>query len=216
MPPTPLAQSVRTHAATPNYLKLGQHPMRRGMALAAASRFTRDAQVLRLSFHSKSGATPAPPVEMSDLRVSAGSLWDPLQHGLVATYSGGSWMHHGRSYPAVCVTGGGCLLFGITRDPTIVSDPIEHFYFIGPTLSANGVAIAKYVEQQETWHGLVRPMWWRAMRIITAAGISALVDEAQLVLLNPWEPHPSHGRLPDYLREERTNVPATAKLSADR
>ena len=173
--------------------------------------------MLRLTFHSKSGAGPAPAAEMSDLRVSAGTLWEPLQPRLIATYSNGAWMHRGRAYSILSVTGGGCLLFGITRDPTMVSDPIDHFYFIGPTLSANGVAIAKYIEQQEMWHGLVRPMWWRGMRIITAAGISALVEESQLVLLNPWEPHPSQEGLPSQMLDEtKPSVAAASEVAMGR
>ena len=166
--------------------------------------------MLRLTFHAKSRAA-AQPLELSDLRVSAGALWDPMQHGLIAAYSGGAWMHRGRPYSILSITGGGCLLFGITRDPTIVSDPIDHFYFIGSTLSANGVAIAKYVEQQEMWHGLVRPMWWRAMRIIVAAGVSGLVDESQLVILNLWEPHPSHAGLSDRLADQPTKASAATR-----
>src|SRR5262249_30127020 len=61
------------------------------------------------------------------------------------------------------------------------------------TLSANGVAIAKYIEQQDMWQGIVRPMWWNAMRIISAETVSAAVDESQVVLLNPWEPPVMHG-----------------------
>jgi hypothetical protein len=90
----------------------------------------------------------------------------------------------------VAVTGGGCLLFGISRNPTIVSNPIDHFYFIGPTLSANGVGVAKYVGQQDMWQGLARQMWWNAMRILSVEAVSAAVDESQAVVLNPWEPHP--------------------------
>jgi hypothetical protein len=35
-------------------------------------------------------------------------------------------------------------------------------------------------------------MWWTAMRIVSSDGISALVDHAQVVLLNPWEPSGSY------------------------
>jgi hypothetical protein len=109
---------------------------------------------------------------------------------LIATYSDGSWKRRGRRYPILAVTGGGRLVFGIMRDPTIVSDPIDHYYFIGPTLSANGVAIARFIEQQDMWQGVVRPMWWNAMRLLSVETVSAAVDESQVVLLNPWEPHP--------------------------
>jgi hypothetical protein len=147
--------------------------------------------MLKLTFYRKNAATPAASLEMTDFRVSGGTLGNPLGHGLIATYSDGAWNHHGQCYPILAVTGGGCLLFGVTRDPTTVSDPIDHYYFIGPTLSANGVAIAKYIAQQDMWHGVIRPMWWTAMRILSVPTVSAVVDESQAVLLNPWEPHPS-------------------------
>jgi len=66
------------------------------------------------------------------------------------------------------VTGSLYLIFGIAREPTIVSHPIDHFHFIGPIISTNGVAIAKFSEHQNTWHGLLRPMWWVSMRIVTS------------------------------------------------
>src|SRR5690242_20009863 len=150
--------------------------------------------MLKLSFYSKAAATkPAVSLELTDFRVSGGTLGNPLQQGLIAMYSNGAWIHHGERYAILAVTGGGCLLFGVTRDPTIVSDPIDHYYFMGPTLSANGVAIAKYIDQRDMWQGMVRPMWWNAMRIISAATVSAAVDQSQVVLLNPWEPQLMHG-----------------------
>jgi hypothetical protein len=166
--------------------------------------------MLKLTFFQKRSARAATSFELADLRVTGATLWNPLNRERMATYSNGSWKHRGKRYATVAITGGGCLLFGITRDPTIVSDPIDHFYFIGPALSANGVAIARYVEQQDMWQGLVRPMWWNAMRILSAAALSAAVDESQVVLLNPWQPHPMQST-PVYLepahspslREER-------------
>jgi hypothetical protein len=152
--------------------------------------------MLKLNFYYKAAAKPAASLELTDFRVSGGTLGNPLRKGLIATYSNGSWIHHGERYPILAVTGGGCLLFGVTRDPTTVSDPIDHYYFIGPTLSANGVAIAKYIEQQDMWHGIVRPMWWMAMRILSVPTVSAVVEESQVLLLNPWEPHPMQRGLP--------------------
>ena len=64
------------------------------------------------------------------------------------------------------MTGNLYLVFGIAREPTIISHPIDHFHFIGPNISTDGVDIAKYSEHQNTWHGLLRPMWWVSMRIV--------------------------------------------------
>jgi hypothetical protein len=169
--------------------------------------------MLKLNFFQKGVATPAASWALADLRVSGATLWNPLDRVPIATYSQGSWKYRGRYFPTVAVTGRGCLLFGITRDPTIVSDPIDHYYFIGPTLSANGVAIAKYIEQQDMWQGMVRPMWWNAMRILSVDAVSAVVDQSQVVLLNPWEAHPMHSGphlldgQPDGRRVERPSQP---------
>lgn len=158
--------------------------------------------MLKLSFFEKRSSSPAASLEISDLRVTGATLWNPMNRELLATYTEGSWKHCAKRYETLAVTGGGCLLFGIARDPTIVSDPIDHFYFIGPTLSANGVAIARYVEQNDMWQGLMRPMWWNAMRILGVEDVPTAVDESQAILLNPWEPQPlsSADSLTSYLR----------------
>jgi hypothetical protein len=144
--------------------------------------------MLKLSFFQSRAPVPTTSLDIADLRVSGATLWNPLDRELIATCSSGLWNYQGRRYATLAVTGRGCLLFGISRDPTIVSDPIDHFYFIGPTLSANGVAIAKYIEHCDMWQGLMRSMWWNAMRILDAGALSAAVDQSQVVLLNPWQP----------------------------
>jgi hypothetical protein len=73
----------------------------------------------------------------------------------------------------LAVTGSLYLVFGIAREPTIVSHPIDHFHFVGPTMSTDGVGIAKYSEHQNTWHGLLRPMWWLSMRIVASDFLDA-------------------------------------------
>jgi hypothetical protein len=164
--------------------------------------------MLNLSFYHAGSAKPAASLELTDLRATGATLWNPLDRGLIAIYAHGAWKYLGRRYPRLSVTGGGCLLFGISRDPTLVSAPIEHFYFIGPTLSANGAAIARYIEQQDMWQGVVRPMWWNAMRILSVETVSAAVDQSQVVLLNPWEPQPMHPS--PHLIDGRTDASAAA------
>ena len=74
--------------------------------------------MLKLSFFQKSTAVPVSSLEMTDLRFSGATLWNPLDRGLIATYLDGSWKHRGRRYPILTLTGGGCLLFGISpTDP---------------------------------------------------------------------------------------------------
>jgi hypothetical protein len=146
--------------------------------------------MLKLSFYQAATAIPSVTLDLTDLRATGATLWNPMDRGLIAIYTHGAWKHEGRRYHKLAVTGGACLLFGITRDPTLVSAPIERFYFTGPTLSANGASIAKYMEHQDMWQGTVRPMWWNAMRIISVDTLSAAVDQTQVEQLNPWEPHP--------------------------
>ena len=143
--------------------------------------------MIRLTFHGKDGA-PERVLELSDFRVMGGALWNPPEQGLFATYSDDGWLHRGQHYRQVSVEGGGCLLFGITRDPTLLSDPVGLLLFSGRRLRAHGIAIAEYVEQQEMWHGTLRPMWWSAMRVVSAEAVSALADASRVVRLNPWEP----------------------------
>jgi hypothetical protein len=147
-------------------------------------------------------------------------LWSYRGDGLIATYSDHSWKHRGHDYHRVSVAGGCCLLFGITRDPSFVTEPIELFSFTGPTFRANGVAVAQYIEQQEMWHGLIRPHWWRAMRVTNAATASALVDESHVVRLNPWDPVPGpRACLPSRTspssrsRSRRKAIPAQAPVT---
>jgi hypothetical protein len=148
------------------------------------------AQMLTLSFYKGAAQSPATSIALSDLRVIGGAICNPTRYGLIASYTASGWKHRGQLYSRLALTGGGCLLFGITREPTIVSDVIDHFHFIGRTLRANGVAIARYIEQQDSWHGLIRPMWWISMRIVSSGGLSGLVDHSQIAHVNPWEPSP--------------------------
>ena len=148
--------------------------------------------MIQLIFHDQAGE-PAATLQPTDLRVTGGVLWNLLDHGLIAHYANGCWKHRGQYYPTLSVTGGCCLLFGIARAPTLLTEPIGVFSMTGPTFRANGVAVAQYVEPQDMWQGLIRPFWWTAMRIISAASASALANESGIVLLNPWDPHPSEG-----------------------
>jgi hypothetical protein len=179
--------------------------------------------MLKLSFYHAGAATPAVTLELTDLRATGAVLWNPLDRGsdrgLIATYANGLWKYGTRHYPRIAVMGGGCLLFGISRAPTLVSDPIDHYYFIGPTLSANGVAIAKYMEKQDMWQGIVRPMWWNAMRILSADTLSAAVDGSQsrVVVLNPWDPQPMHSAphvLDEAARHRQDTSPRLSAVAA--
>jgi len=144
-----------------------------------------DFSVIRLTFHDPADS-PAAELEASDIRITGGVLWNQVEHGLIACFAGGAWKHRGRYYPSISIAGGCRLVFGIARD-ALVSEPISLFSVTGHIFRANGVAIAEYDEKQDLWQGLIRPITWQAMRVVSAAAASALADVTRPVLLNPWD-----------------------------
>lgn len=143
------------------------------------------ARMIQVTFHDAAD-TPVTALEATDVRITGGVLWNQVEHGLIACFACGSWKHLGRYYPALSISGACCLAFGIARD-ALISEPMSLFSVTGTTLRANGVAIAEYDEKQDIWHGLIRPITWQAMRIISAAAVSALADTTQPSILNPWD-----------------------------
>jgi hypothetical protein len=141
--------------------------------------------VIRLTFHDSSEA-PAAELEASDIRITGGVLWNHVERGLIARFACGAWKRRGRYYPSLSLGGGCCLAFGIARD-ALVSEPISLFSVTGNRFRANGVAIAEYDEKQDLWHGLIRPITWQSMRVVSAAAASALADFTRPVILNPWD-----------------------------
>ena len=122
--------------------------------------------MLQLRLFTMPGGPSEVYVSTTALRVTGGVLTierDPIRS---VTYADGQWAYRGKKFRMVAVTGGACLVFGNAREPMIVSDPIDHFHFCGPILSTDGIPIAKYNEHQNTWLGLLRPMWWLSMRIV--------------------------------------------------
>jgi hypothetical protein len=158
--------------------------------------------MIQLTFHDSS-ENPAAVLEATDFRVTGGVLWSQLEHGLIACYACGSWKHRGKYYPSISMTGACCLAFGIARD-ALVSEPISLFAVTGTTLRANGVGIAEYDEKQDLWHGLIRPITWQSMRVVSAAAASALADSGRPMILNPW----------DYPGDYPWDYPAAAGSSA--
>ena len=141
--------------------------------------------MIQLTFHEASGAAAAV-LEATDVRFTGGVLWNQVEHGLIACYACGSWKHRGNYYPGISFGGSCCLAFGIARD-SLISEPISLFSVTGTTFRANGVAVAEYDEKQDLWQGLIRPITWQAMRVISHAAASALADAPRSVILNPWD-----------------------------
>jgi hypothetical protein len=128
----------------------------------------REAFMLEIRLLEEPSSSPGISIHAPSLCVSGGAVRIETNLNADITYSHEMWAYRGRRYRMLAVTGSLFLVFGIAREPTIVSHPIDHFHFIGPIVSTNGVAIAKYSEHQNTWHGLLRPMWWVSMRIVTS------------------------------------------------
>jgi hypothetical protein len=141
--------------------------------------------VIQLTFHEPSGA-PAAVLETTDVRITGGVLWNQLEHGLIACYACDSWKHRGKYFPSISIAGACRLVFGIAREP-LVSEPISLFSVTGTTFRANGVAVAEYDEKLDIWHGLIRPITWQAMRVVSTAVESALIDATRATILNPWD-----------------------------
>jgi hypothetical protein len=141
--------------------------------------------VIRLTFHDPADRAVAE-LEASDIRITGGVLWNHVEHGLIACFASGAWKHRGRYYPSISIAGGCRLVFGISRD-ALVSELISLFSVTGNVFRANGVAIAEYDEKQDLWQGLIRPITWQAMRVVSAAAASALADVTRPVILNPWD-----------------------------
>ena len=155
--------------------------------------------MIRLTFHDPSDR-PAAELEASDIRITGGVLWNQVEHGLIACFAGGAWKHRGRYYHSFSIAGGCRLAFGIARE-ALVSDPISLFSVTGNTFRANGVAIAEYDEKQDLWQGLIRPITWQGMRVVSTAAASALADVTRPVILNPW----------DYPAEDRSSAISASK-----
>jgi hypothetical protein len=141
--------------------------------------------LIRLTFHDTADS-PAAELEASDIRITGGVLWNQVEHGLIACFASGAWKHRRRYYPSVSIAGGCRLAFGIARD-ALVSEPIALFSVTGNVFRANGVAIAEYDERQDAWQGLIRPITWQSMRVVSTAAASALADVTRSTILNPWD-----------------------------
>jgi hypothetical protein len=148
---------------------------------------------MKLNFFQERSAGPALSFGVSDLRILGAEISGFMSSRAVARYSDRGWHYAGRCYAALVVTGGGSLLFGTRHTLTFMSDPIEHFYFLGACLSANGVAIAKLDRKSHLWCGLERPMWCHSWRIVSPAGASAVTAVDRIARLNPWHRVPPIG-----------------------
>lgn len=141
--------------------------------------------MIQVTFHDASDA-PVAVLEATEIRITGGVLWSHVEHGLIACFTCDSWKHRGKYYPSISIAGACRLAFGISRD-ALVSEPMSLFSVTGTTFRANGVAVAEYDENKDVWQGLIRPITWQSMRVVSAASSSAFADPTRSVILNPWD-----------------------------
>jgi hypothetical protein len=146
-----------------------------------------EASAMKLNFFHERTAEPALSFGVSDLHILGDEISGFMSSRATARYTEMGWHYAGRRYAALVVTGGGCLLFGTRHALTFMSDQVEHFYFLGACLSANGVAVAKFDPQSRLWRGIERQMWCHSWHIVSPAGTPLTVVD-RIARLNPWEP----------------------------
>jgi hypothetical protein len=130
---------------------------------------------------------PALSFGAAQLRVTGREISGFMTSLAVAQLTPAGWTYCNACYPVLAVTGGGCLLFDTSHSVSFISDPVDHIYFMGVSLSANGVGIAKYDADEDLWHGLLRPMWYRSFRIISTESVANALAGRTRARMNPWE-----------------------------
>jgi hypothetical protein len=160
--------------------------------------------MIQLKFYTEESA--APTIEQEAFGITGGAIWDRLELGLIAHYVEGRWVFRGQGYATLSFTGNCRLLFGITRDPSFITEPIRNFSLTGATLRADDMPFAQYSERLDLWRGLVRPISWTAMTMISAEVVSAFVDETRIERLNLWDSQRA-GPRPPPVSSERPGYP---------
>jgi hypothetical protein len=118
-----------------------------------------------------SGAIEAPDItlDIPHVRIFGGTVWDRLELGVIATYAGGQWARRTVPYQWMLFEGDFRLLFGLIRDPSPISDPLQILTVCGPMMFVNDEPFAEYVPGMEMWRGAHDSrLWWPSFHLITA------------------------------------------------
>lgn len=142
---------------------------------------------MKLNFYHDAAAGPALSFEVSELTVTGCEIGGFADSHAVTRLTTSGWTYAATCFPVVAVTGGACLLFDTAHKVSFICDPVDHLYFIGCALSANGVAIAKYNSVENLWQGVLRPLWYRSFRIVGAESAAAALAGRTQAHMNPWE-----------------------------
>lgn len=123
-----------------------------------------------------SGAVHAPDIalELPHVRIFGGAIWDRVELGVLAHYVAGRWVRRSLAYPCLLFQGDFRLLFGLIRDPSPISEPLQLLNICGPMMYLNEAPFAEYVPAMQMWRGTVDSrLWWPTFHIVTADFVGA-------------------------------------------
>ena len=98
-------------------------------------------------------------------RITGGVVWTRPHEGPIATRAEDGWRHKEVPWPGMRFEGHCRFVFGLPRDPTRISEPLQSVSIFNHVLSANGIPVAVYDDAREIWHGVTADSWWPAFRI---------------------------------------------------
>jgi hypothetical protein len=118
-------------------------------------------------------------MEVPHVRIFGGAVWDRLELGVIATYSAGRWARRALAYQWMLFEGHFRLLFGLIRDPSPVSEPLQVLTLCGPMMYLNDAPFAEYVPAMQMWRETAESrLWWRSFHLVSADYVPLAAEEA--------------------------------------
>jgi hypothetical protein len=112
----------------------------------------------------------------ANLHLSGGLLLDYVSGVTVAQLVGGAWIHAGAAYSSVRFVGAARLLFGLPHHPWRLSEIIQTLTLKGPALLSGDTRVASFIASCDIWRAASRPIWWRSMHVLDAAGFGPEIE----------------------------------------
>lgn len=128
------------------------------------------------------GATPV--IAAPYFRITGGAVWIRASGGSdkpLVRYIAGRWRKDDTTCSGMRFEGRCRLVFGLSREPTGVSEELSAVSITGDTLSANGIPFATYDTARDMWRGVGVNTWWHAFRVESSEHRQSadLSDESQ-------------------------------------
>jgi hypothetical protein len=126
-----------------------------------------------------SGAAGAPDLSLGvpHVRIFGGTVWDRVDLGVVATYSAGCWVRRSVDYQWILFEGNFRLLFGLIRDPSPISEPVQILTLSGPIMYLNDAPFAEYMPAMQMWRGTSESrLWWPSLHLTSADFVDSRDD----------------------------------------